>query len=78
MLIFDEATSALDNKTELAVMEVLTSLDRELTVIMIAHRLTTLKGCDKIIKFEKNYETRIVSYKELMKLKTDIGDINVE
>ena len=78
VLIFDEATSALDNKTELAVMEVLTSFDRELTIIMIAHRLTTLKGCDKIIKFEKNYETRIVSYKELMKVKTDIGDINVE
>ena len=78
VIVFDEATSALDTETELAVMDALEGFDRELTVIMIAHRLTSLKGCDKIVKFEKNYEIQIISYEELINSNIHTGDIDVE
>ena len=50
VLVFDEATSALDHETEQAVMKVIEGLSSELTVLIIAHRLTTLKNCTQIIK----------------------------
>lgn len=78
VLILDEATSALDDETELAVMDAIQGFDEELTVIIIAHRLTTLKNCDKIVKFEKNYATQILSYEEVMNLNRNTGDIDVE
>lgn len=52
ILILDEATSALDNETEAAVMEAIESLQGSITMIIIAHRLTTLKNCDRIYKIE--------------------------
>jgi len=52
VLVFDEATSALDHETETAVMEAIGRLDRDLTIILIAHRLTTLEGCDIILRLE--------------------------
>jgi ATP-binding cassette, subfamily B, bacterial PglK len=66
VLIFDEATSALDNETEQAVMDAIDGLGEEITILIIAHRLTTLKGCDKIIKLEKDYAVRIGSYEEVI------------
>ncbi|MCR5178971.1 MAG: ABC transporter ATP-binding protein/permease [Lachnospiraceae bacterium] len=48
ILVFDEATSALDNETEAAVMESVDSLQRSKTLIIVAHRLSTLKNCDEI------------------------------
>ena len=66
ILIFDEATSALDNETEQAVMDAIDDLGEEITILIIAHRLTTLKGCDKIIKLEKDYAIRIGSYEEVI------------
>ena len=66
VLIFDEATSALDNETEQAVMDSIEDLGEEITILIIAHRLTTLKGCDKIIKLEKDYAVHIGSYKEVI------------
>ena len=68
VLIFDEATSALDNETEQAVMDAIEGLDKELTILTIAHRLTTLKSCDKIVKLDKNNVINILSYKEVLKL----------
>ena len=53
VLIFDEATSALDNNTELAVLNAIEVLGRDLTILIIAHRLTTLKGCDQIVEVVK-------------------------
>ncbi len=53
VLILDEATSALDNLTEKAVMEALHNLKNNITIIIIAHRLSTVKKCDKIFLFEK-------------------------
>jgi ATP-binding cassette, subfamily B, bacterial PglK len=54
VLIFDEATSALDIKTEKSVMEAIDSLGKDLTILIIAHRLSTLKGCDRIIELNSN------------------------
>jgi len=53
LLILDEATSALDNLTEKAVMDAVNNLGKEITIILIAHRLSTVKKCDKIFFFEK-------------------------
>lgn len=53
VLIFDEATSALDIDTEKAVMDAVTKLKKDITIILIAHRLNTVKNCDLIFKFEK-------------------------
>lgn len=50
VLVLDEATSALDDETEAAVMAAIGRLSRDLTVISIAHRLTTLRGCDTIVR----------------------------
>lgn len=53
ILILDEATSALDHETEAAVMQTIHYLQGTLTIITIAHRLTTLERCDRIIRMEK-------------------------
>jgi ATP-binding cassette subfamily B protein len=50
VLVFDEATSALDTVTEEAVMEAINSLTESLTVIIIAHRLSTVQSCDRVIR----------------------------
>lgn len=52
VLVFDEATSALDDVTEKSVMNAIDSLDRNLTILIIAHRLTTLRTCDMIIMLD--------------------------
>jgi ATP-binding cassette subfamily C protein len=55
ILILDEATSALDNQTEAAVMETIHKLQGKLTIITVAHRLTTLERCDRVIAIEPNH-----------------------
>jgi ATP-binding cassette subfamily B protein len=50
VIIFDEATSALDNETEQAVMQAIEGLSEELTILIIAHRLTTLRNCTQIVE----------------------------
>ena len=78
VLILDEATSALDDETELAVMDSIENFDEELTVVIIAHRITTLKSCDMIIKLNSDYTMQILSYEELMNFKINEGDLNVK
>ena len=57
VLIFDEATSALDTNTENEVMNSIKALSKDLTILIIAHRLSTLEECDEIIKIDgKNME----------------------
>lgn len=53
LIVFDEATSALDNMTEREVMSAIEALPGDKTVLMIAHRLTTVKVCDRIVVMEK-------------------------
>ena len=66
VIIFDEATSALDNLTEKEVMNSINQLGKNLTLIIVAHRLTTLQNCDKIFEFTKNGVKIHNSYQELI------------
>jgi ATP-binding cassette subfamily B protein len=52
VLILDEATSALDNETESAVMSSIENLSKDLTIIIVAHRTSTLANCDRIIRLQ--------------------------
>jgi ATP-binding cassette subfamily B protein len=54
VLVFDEATSALDHETEQAVMEAIEGLSADLTILIIAHRVSTLKNCTQIIELNKS------------------------
>lgn len=53
LFIFDEATSALDSITENTVMEAIKKLGKKITIIIIAHRLSTVRDCEKIFLLEK-------------------------
>ena len=66
VIIFDEATSALDNETEQAVMEAIESLSEDLTLLIIAHRLTTLKNCTQIVELGEGGIKRVGSYQGIV------------
>jgi ATP-binding cassette subfamily B protein len=66
VIIFDEATSALDNETEQAVMQAIESLGDDLTVLIIAHRLTTLKNCTKIVELADGGIKQTGTYQEII------------
>ncbi|MDZ4138393.1 MAG: ABC transporter ATP-binding protein [Erythrobacter sp.] len=66
VLILDEATSALDNVTERAVMEAVHNLGGKKTVIMIAHRLSTVENCDTIFLLEQGRLAAQGSYGDLL------------
>lgn len=66
VLIFDEATSALDNLTEQAVMDAIHNLGHSKTIILIAHRLTTVKECDNIVMIDKGEIAAQGSYEKLI------------
>jgi len=66
LLILDEATSALDNQTEKAVMEAVNNLSKSITIIIIAHRLNTVKNCDKIFLLEKGQLKNEGKFEELI------------
>lgn len=66
VLILDEATSALDNLTEQAVMEAVYNLGHEITIILIAHRLSTVKACEIIFFLDKGVLQAQGSFDELM------------
>lgn len=65
ILIFDEATSALDMTTETSVMEAIKGLNKDLTILIIAHRFSTLKNCSLIIELGQGKIKRKGSYHEL-------------
>ena len=67
VLVFDEATSALDNLTERAVIDAVHNLSGAKTIIMIAHRLTTVQRCNEIILLEEGKVVARGSYEELIK-----------
>ncbi len=52
VLILDEATSALDNQTEMDVMKAIENLGRDLTIVIVAHRTSTLDNCDQVLKLD--------------------------
>lgn len=66
LLIFDEATSALDNKTESDVIKAISKLNKKMTIIFIAHRLSTVKDCDCIYEFGEGQIIAKGTYQELL------------
>lgn len=64
ILVLDEATAALDNETEAVIMESIERLQGKITLIIVAHRLTTIKDCDRIYKIE-NKSVEEVKYIEI-------------
>jgi ABC-type multidrug transport system fused ATPase/permease subunit len=66
VMVFDEATSALDNATEQSVMDAIDGLDRELTILLIAHRLTTVRRCDVIVELQHGRVVAQGTYDELL------------
>ncbi|MBX9703884.1 MAG: ABC transporter ATP-binding protein/permease, partial [Silvanigrellaceae bacterium] len=65
VLIFDEATSALDNETETRLIKTIYSLSKNHTVIMIAHRLSTLESCDRIIHMQNGTIINELNYSQI-------------
>jgi ATP-binding cassette subfamily B protein len=66
VIIFDEATSALDNETEAAVMQAVETLGRDITILIIAHRLTTLRNCDRIVELSNGGIKAIGGYEQMV------------
>lgn len=66
VIIFDEATSALDSETEQAVMQSIESLSKDLTLLIIAHRLTTLKNCTQIVELGIGGIKRSGNYQDIV------------
>jgi ATP-binding cassette subfamily B protein len=65
IIVFDEATSALDEKTESSVISAIEKLHPDLTILMIAHRISTLKNCSKIIELGHQGAQEIGNYRDL-------------
>lgn len=66
VLVFDEATSALDNATEESVINTIKALDRGLTILVIAHRLSTVSACDFIVEIEGGRAVVKGTYEEII------------
>jgi ABC-type multidrug transport system fused ATPase/permease subunit len=71
IIVLDEATSALDNATEEAVMESIETLSTSLTILVIAHRLSTLRMCDRIIELGDQSMRRTGSWAEIVGVASD-------
>ena len=67
ILVLDEATSALDSQTEHEFMETITKMPGRITKIVIAHRVSTLRGCDHLIRLSQGKVIQEGSYKDLIK-----------
>jgi ATP-binding cassette, subfamily B, bacterial PglK len=65
VLIFDEATSALDNQTEQEIMQQIEQLKSNQTIFIIAHRVTTLKQCDIVIRINTDYTIEQVNFNQI-------------
>lgn len=66
VIVFDEATSALDSYTESAVMEAINHIGKEITVLIVAHRLTTLERCDLILELDRGQIKHVSTYLEMI------------
>jgi ABC-type bacteriocin/lantibiotic exporter with double-glycine peptidase domain len=70
VLVLDEATSALDAGTEQAVMQAVDALGESVTVLMVAHRVTSLRNCDRIVELRSGKIFRSGSYEEIIEHKS--------
>lgn len=67
VLVFDEATSALDNVTEQTVMDAIEGLNNEFTILLVAHRISTVRNCDTIFELEEGRVIAQGTYEQLLK-----------
>ena len=67
VLVFDEATSALDQQTEQAIIRAIDELRRVKTLVVVAHRLSTVQGCDRLVFLQNGRVTDEGSYDDLAK-----------
>jgi ATP-binding cassette, subfamily B, bacterial PglK len=74
VIIFDEATSSLDNSTESIVMQAIDALSDNITLLIVAHRLSTLKNCSQIIELDGNGIKQIGSYNEVINESKDLSN----
>lgn len=75
ILIFDEATSALDVKVEKEITDMLLNIGRNKTIITIAHRLSTLKACNKLIYLKNGTIVDIGTFEELSAKHPDFAEL---
>ena len=73
VIIFDEATSSLDNLTESLVMQAIDALSDNITLLIVAHRLSTLKNCSQIIELDENGIKQTGSYNEVINETKDLS-----
>ena len=66
ILILDEATNSLDKETEINIVKTIKDLGEEITMIMIAHNLSTLEGCDLLVIMQEGRVVRVGNYKEVI------------
>jgi ABC-type multidrug transport system fused ATPase/permease subunit len=72
VLVLDEATSALDNETEHEVMKAIEALGRHLTILIVAHRITTLQQCDTVVELAQGRVVRCGSYASILGASTGL------
>ena len=75
IIILDEATSALDSISEKEIQEALNNLTKDRTTFIVAHRLSTIKGADRIAVLREGHCTEYGSYDELMALKGEFYEM---
>ena len=78
VLVLDEATSALDNKTEADLMNAIGIIARRCTIIIIAHRMSTITKCDYIYEFENGGIKSSGTFDELIKNSSTLGKVLVD
>jgi ABC-type multidrug transport system fused ATPase/permease subunit len=76
LLILDEATSALDNRTEADLMDAIATLRGKLTIVLIAHRLSTVRHCDRIAYMENGAIQGVGAYDELLRSSPGFRDLD--
>ena len=80
VLILDEATNALDNQTEQAVMDAVNSLRKDITIILIAHRINTVKKCDNLFLIEAGKIKRQGTFEHLLQFEDSfrVNTLNIK
>jgi len=78
VLVMDEATSALDNVTEKQIIDAIENLKGERTIIMIAHRLTTVMNCDRLYLMDSGKITKAGTYQELIESSQQFREMAME
>ena len=76
VIVFDEATSALDDATEREVMNAINGLSGNFTIILIAHRLSTLEQCDLVVELKQGQVAFQGSYREFMDFSVNFGNLS--